>query len=131
MYVCMYAYFDSVVHYTSYVNNVRQIKQSQIHPEPRPTPESLEDCGWVLSNSGWPNKSAYINSEIIDCSIQRTQIRCLWVYIHVFDFWAIRSLQIGALLENWPLTQEPLIISCKNCASISGFIFCVWSTFDL
>ncbi len=37
----MYVYFDSVVHYTSYVNNVRQIKQIQIHPEPRPTPESL------------------------------------------------------------------------------------------
>ncbi len=47
----MYVYFDSVVHYTSYFNNVRQIKQIQIHPEPRPTPESLEDCGWVLSNS--------------------------------------------------------------------------------
>ena len=54
MYVCMYVYFDSVVHYTSYVNNVRQIKQIQIHPEPRQTPESLEDCGWVLSYSGWP-----------------------------------------------------------------------------
>ncbi len=40
MYVGMYVYFDSIVHYTSYVNNVRQIKQSQIHPEPRPTPES-------------------------------------------------------------------------------------------
>ncbi len=52
--LCMYVYFDSVVHYTSYVNNVRQIKQIQIHPEPRPTPESLEDCGWVLSKSGWP-----------------------------------------------------------------------------
>ncbi len=51
----MYVYFDSIVHYTSYVNNVRQIKQIQIHPEPRPTPESLEDCGWGLSNSGWPN----------------------------------------------------------------------------
>ncbi len=56
MYLCMYVYFDSVVHYTSYVNNFRQIKQIQIHPEPRPTPESLEDCGWVFSNSGWPKK---------------------------------------------------------------------------
>ncbi len=44
----MYVYFDSVVHYTCYVNNVRQIKPIQIHPEPRPTPKSLEDCGWVL-----------------------------------------------------------------------------------
>ncbi len=51
----MYVYFDSVVHYTGYVNNVRQIKQIEIHPEPRPTPENREDCGWVLSNSGWPN----------------------------------------------------------------------------
>ncbi len=54
LYVCMCVYFDSVVHYTSYVNNVRQIKQIQIHPEPRPTPECLEDCGWVLFNTGWP-----------------------------------------------------------------------------
>ena len=56
----MYVYFDSVVHYTSYVNNVRQIKLIQIHPEPRPTPESLEDCGWVLSNSGWPNMLLHV-----------------------------------------------------------------------
>ena len=54
MYVCLCVYFDSIVHYTGYVN-VRQIKQIQIYPEPRPTHESLEDCGWVLSNSGWPN----------------------------------------------------------------------------
>ena len=42
---CMYVhvcYFDSVVHYTWYVNNVRQIKLILIHPEPRPTPESLK-----------------------------------------------------------------------------------------
>ncbi len=44
----MYVYFDSVVHYTCYVNKFGQIKQIQIHPEARPTPESLEDCGWVL-----------------------------------------------------------------------------------
>ncbi len=55
MSVCMYVYFDSVVHYTSYVNSVRQSKQIQTHPESRPTTESLKDCGWVLSNSGWPN----------------------------------------------------------------------------
>ena len=54
MYVRMYVYFNSVVHYTSYVNNVRQIKQIQTHPESRPTTESLKDCGWVISNSGWP-----------------------------------------------------------------------------
>ncbi len=53
MYVCMYIHFNSVVHYTSYVNNVRQIKQIQTHPESRPTTESLKDCGWVISNSGW------------------------------------------------------------------------------
>ncbi len=50
----MYVYFNSVVHYTSYANNVRQIKQIQTHPESRPTSESLKDCGWVISNSGWP-----------------------------------------------------------------------------
>ncbi len=44
----MYVYFDSVVHYTCYVNKFRKIKLIQIHPESRPTPESLEDCGWVL-----------------------------------------------------------------------------------
>ncbi len=38
MYVCMYVYFDSVVHYTCYVN-VGQIKLIQIHPEHRPTQE--------------------------------------------------------------------------------------------
>ncbi len=54
MYVCMYVYFNSVVHYTIYVNNVIQIKQIQTHPESRPTTESLKDCGWVISNSGWP-----------------------------------------------------------------------------
>ncbi len=46
MYV--YVYFDSVMRYTCYVNNVGQMKQIQIHPEPRPTPERLEDSGWVL-----------------------------------------------------------------------------------
>ncbi len=51
MHPCMYAmhvYFDSVVHYTCYVNKFGQIKLIQIHSEPRPTPQSLEDCGWVL-----------------------------------------------------------------------------------
>ena len=44
----MYVYFYSVVHYTCYVNTFGQMKLIQIHPEPRPTPESLQDCGWVL-----------------------------------------------------------------------------------
>ncbi len=61
MYVCMYVYFNSVVHYTSYVNNVRQI---QTHPESRPTTESLKDCGWVISNSGWPNKPSPVSSSL-------------------------------------------------------------------
>ncbi len=75
--MCMYVYFDSVVHYTSYVNNVRQIKEIQIHPEPRPTPESLEDCGWLLSNSGWPKLTKYCynvasKSELSTvCNVQR------------------------------------------------------------
>ncbi len=42
MYVCMYVYVESVVHYTCYVNKYGQISLIQIHPEPRPTPESLE-----------------------------------------------------------------------------------------
>ncbi len=65
MHVCMYVYFDSVVHYKSYVNIVRQIKQIQTHPESRPTTESLKDCGWVISNSGWPNN-------IIDITLYKT-----------------------------------------------------------
>ena len=48
LHVCMYVYFDSVVHYTCYVYKFGQIKLILIHPEPKPTPESLEDCGWVL-----------------------------------------------------------------------------------
>ncbi len=44
----MYVYFDSVMHYTCYVNNVGQIKLIEIHPEPRPIPEIPEECGWVL-----------------------------------------------------------------------------------
>ncbi len=48
----MYVDFDSVVHYMCYVNKFCQIKPIQIHPEPRPTSESLEDCGWVLKTLG-------------------------------------------------------------------------------
>ncbi len=36
------------MHYTCYVNQFGQSKLIQIYPELRPTPESLEDCGWVL-----------------------------------------------------------------------------------
>ena len=52
MYVCLFRFRNAL--YTCYVNklDVGQIKLIQIHPEPRPTPENLEDCGW---NSGWPN----------------------------------------------------------------------------
>ncbi len=48
MFLLMYVYFVSVMHYTCYVNNVGKIKLIQIHPKPRPTPETLEDRGWVL-----------------------------------------------------------------------------------
>ncbi len=44
----MYVYIDSVVHYTCHVNKILTDQTHSIHPEPRPTPESLEDCGWVL-----------------------------------------------------------------------------------
>ncbi len=47
----MYVYFDSIVHFT-YVMLTNSDRSNynviQIHPEPRPTLESTEDCGWVL-----------------------------------------------------------------------------------
>ncbi len=46
--VPLYVYVDFAVHYTCYVTKFGQIKLIQIHPEPRPIPYSLEDCGWVL-----------------------------------------------------------------------------------
>ncbi len=59
--VCMNIYFDSVMHYTCYVN-VGQIKLIQIHPETRSTPENLEDCGWVLK--GFPTRVGLLISQI-------------------------------------------------------------------
>ena len=70
----MYVYFNFAVHYTCYVNKFGQIKLIQIHPEPRPTPESLEGCGWVLKC--FPTRVGLKYAQDIDTKVRGSTPHC-------------------------------------------------------